>query len=131
VLIDLPDFESVNHLADMSAGHYAIVESVYRAAGGAYCHAVLSELVVPDTGNTIGADLQVVLSDGTTLFRDFAIARDGAWRDSYGAKAPSLADLLPAQLARFTLVQRRGILVGHDGLGRLSPTSRTEANDGA
>lgn len=130
MIVDLPDFASVNDLADLPAGRYVLVESVYCGPGTPSCHAVLSEVVVPDTGRPVGADLQVVLPDATTLFRDFAIARDGAWRDSYGAKARSLADLLPPELARFRLVKRQGMLVDHDGQGGLSPVVNLEANNG-
>lgn len=130
MIVDLPDFESINRLADLPAGRYAIVESVYLGPGTPSCHAVLSEVIVPDTGRAVGADLQVVLPDATMLFRDFAIARDGAWRDSYGAKAPSLADLLPPELAQFSLVTCQGILVDHDGKGRLRPASAPEVDHG-
>jgi hypothetical protein len=130
MIVDLPDFESINRLADLPAGRYAIVESIYQAPGMPSCHAVLSEVVVPDTGRSVGADLQVVLPDATMLFRDFSIACDGAWRDSYGAKAASLADLLPPELAQFTLVTRQGVLVDHDGQGRLIPATNPEADNG-
>jgi len=119
MIVDLPDFDSVNRLADLDAGRYIVIESTYHLAGTSPCHAILTEMVAPGTGRPVGADLQVVFRDGATLFRDFAIARDGAWRDSYGAKAPALADLMPLELARFVLVRRRGILVDHDGFGGL------------
>lgn len=131
MITDLPEFESVNRLAGVPAGRYVIVESVYRLTGTSPCHAILSEIVRPDSGAPIGADLQVVLADRTTLFRDFALAPDGAWRDTYGAKAPSLADLLPPELARFRLVRRQAILVDHDGVGGLRPAAGGEANHGA
>jgi hypothetical protein len=54
------------------------------------------------------------------LFRDFAIARDGAWRDSYGAKAATLAELFPPELSRFRLLRRVGTSVEHDGKGTLT-----------
>jgi hypothetical protein len=131
MIADLPNFVSMNRLEDLPAGRYVVVESVYHLAGEQPCHAVLSEIVPSDTGNPVGADLQVVLQDGTLLFRDFAIARDGAWRDSYGAKAAALADLLPPELARFTLVQRQGLRVDHDGCGRLSVASNSEKIHGS
>jgi hypothetical protein len=90
----------------------------------------LSEIVSHETGRPVGADVQVMLHDGTSLFRDFAVARDGAWRDSYGAKAPELAELLPPELMEFTLVGRQAITVIHDGKGLLSPASDLEAKDG-
>jgi hypothetical protein len=131
MIVDLPNFESINRLEDLPAGRYVVVESVYRLAGATPCGAVLSELVAVDTGLAIGADLQIALRDGTLLFRDFAVARDGAWRDSYGAKARSLADLLPPELAGFMLVSRKGIVVSHDGRGRLSAEPKPEQSHGS
>ena len=130
MIVDLPDFDSVNRLADLDPGRYLVMESTYHLAGASPCHAIFTEMVAPGTGRSVGADLQVLFQDGTMLFRDFAIARDGAWRDSYGAKAAALADLLPPELARFVLVRRRGILVDHDGFGGLTPTLGHGADNG-
>lgn len=131
MIVSLPDFASVNRLEDLAAGRYFVVESVYRFAGVPPCHAVLSEIVLHDTGRSVGADVQVVLHDGTSLFRDFAIAPDGAWRESYGAKAPALADLLPPELMEFTLGGRQAIAVIHDGKGELNVASDLDGKHGS
>jgi hypothetical protein len=146
MLIDTPGFVSMNSLADCPPGRYTIVESIYdspripasEAALGALdplqfldCEAVLSELVPEGRKSAIGADLQLVLGDGTVLFRDFQVVPDGGWRDSYGAKADSLAGLLPPELSNFTLRQRQGLVVEHDGMGRIVPVYPAEANHGS
>lgn len=130
MIVDFPDFISVNRLTELPAGRYIVMESVYTLRGAAPCNAIFSEIVA-DTGRTVGADLQVVLADGTLLFRDFAVARDGVWRDSYGAKAAALADLLPPELAKFILVHRQGIAVEHDGSGQLIVIPNAEQTHGS
>lgn len=119
MLVDLPDFSSENRLADLPFGRYAVIESMYQLADPP-CHAILTELLQADRQHAVAADLQVVLADREMLFRDFAVAPDGAWRDSYGATAASLGELLPMELADFLLVSRRKIDIEHDGAGRLS-----------
>lgn len=42
MIIDLPNFESMNHIEDLSAGRYLVMESTYRLAGASSWHAVLS-----------------------------------------------------------------------------------------
>jgi hypothetical protein len=130
MITDFPDFESANRLADLPAGRYVIVESLYSRAAAPRCRVILSELVADGAGRATAADLQVVLQDGTVLFRDFSVTADGAWRDSYGAKADALADLLPPDLVRFELLRRQGIVVEHDGKGTLSLVASPEVNHG-
>lgn len=130
MITDFPDFESVNRLADLPAGRYVVVESTYGLPGDARYRAILTE-IVPDGGNqAVGVDIQVGFPDGSLLFRDFARASDSAWRDSYGAKADSVADLFPQELARFELMQRHGTTVEHDGAGQLSVTVNIGTNHG-
>jgi hypothetical protein len=130
MIIDLPEFVSLNRLTDVPAGRFLVVESIYRRAGNAPCAAILSELIPEGSNASLGADLQVVLADGSILFRDFAIDHDGSWRDSYGAKANTLADLLPLELARLKLEQQRGALVEHDGSGQLTLIHSEEPKHG-
>jgi hypothetical protein len=131
MIADYPEFESVNRLADLPAGWYYVVESTYELPGTPQCSAILSELVSWAETAALGADLQVILADNTILFRDFAVAPDGGWRDSFGAKANALADLLPLELKDFALVRRRRIFVDHDGKGSLQPIDDTEDRHGA
>lgn len=131
MIIDLPDFESQNVLAELPAGRYMVIESLYALERLPSCQVILSEIVTASESRTVGADLQILFSDGSSLFRDFAMAPDGGWRDSYGAKADTLADLLPPEVASFKLINRLGTLVEHDGHGRLIAVRDEEANHGA
>lgn len=131
MIIDFPDFESQNALTELPAGRYMIVESLYALESLPSCQVILSEIVSVNESRTVGADLQILFADGSSLFRDFAFAPDGGWRDSYGAKADTLADLLPPEVANFRLVNRLGTVVEHDGRGHLIAVGDGEANHGA
>lgn len=131
MIIDQPHFISENRLADLPAGGYIVVESVYARIRDALPAVVLSELLCAATHCTIGADLLFTDADGVQWLRDFCVAADGSWRDSYGARAGSLADLLPSELQPFVLMSRRGITVHHDGNGHLIRTSLEAKNHGA
>jgi hypothetical protein len=131
MVIDFPGFASMNRLSDFPRGRYTVVESIYDSARFPDHQAILSELVPAGGNAVIGADLQLLLDDGTVLFRDFQRLPDGGWRDSYGAKAGSLDGLLPPELSDFTLRQRHGMPVEHDGMGRIVPVSPAEANHGS
>lgn len=130
MIADRPDFNSVNRLSDVPSGPYLLVESTYRGGRENDERAVLVELVNQANGHVVGADLTVTLSDSSILFRDFAVAPDGAWRDSYGLKRDRLADLLPPDLASFTLVERLGQVVDHDGSDCLPVVDRKENSHG-
>lgn len=130
MIVEFPDFESKNSLADVAAGTYIVVESLYLSARTSGCQAIVSELLRADPQRRVGVDLQITLADGLVLFRDFARAHDGAWRNSYGAKANALEDLLPPELARFRLARRMCTVVEHDGQGTLVVVRVPGAIDG-
>lgn len=130
MIIDCPGFASVNRLADCPPGRYNVVESIYGSGRFPGLRAILSELVPVGGNAAIGVDLQLLLDDGTAFFRDFQLARDGGWRDSYGARADSLDGLLPPELTNFRLKRRQGLVVEHDGMGRLVPIAQGEARHG-
>lgn len=129
MIIDFPDFESQNNLAELPAGRYVIVESLYALERLPSCQVILSEIL--SESRTVGADLLINFADGSSLFRDFAMAPDGGWRDSYGAKADALGDLLPPEVANFKLINRLGTVVEHDGHGHLTAVGDRETNHGA
>lgn len=120
MIINAPEFRSLNRLDDLPAGRFFIVESVYSGGAASGCTAVLSEIIPCSAALAVAMDIQIILADGAMLFRDFAVAPDGAWRDSYGAKAAALAELFPPELSRFRLVRRVGTIVEHDGKGALT-----------
>lgn len=114
MITELPDFVSVNQLSDVPPGQYLVVESFYARSDKAVS-GLLRELISAENNRTVAADLQFAMEDGLLRFRDFALCADGTWRDSYGARGNALADLLPPDFLRYTLVKRRAIRVQHDG----------------
>lgn len=112
-----PGFASLNRLSDLLAGRYIAIKSQYRLAEGDGYRAEIWELLDISTSTVIAADLMFYPPDGTCLFRDFALLPDGRWRDSYGARADRLGDLLPPELGQFSLQGRVGAIVdiGADG----------------
>ncbi|WP_371765515.1 hypothetical protein [Massilia sp.] len=130
MIVDVPQFRSLNKLADLPAGRYSVVESIYYGGTASSCIAILSEIIPSRALAAVAADLQVITADGVILYRDFACAPDGAWRDSYGAKAATLGELLPAELSRFRLTQRVGTIVQHDGKGSLTRIDNEEHGHG-
>lgn len=130
MIIDLPDFASINNLSDLPKGRYAVVESVYQDSDRPTHQAIMSEIVTLADNRTVGVDLQVQTGDRGTRFRDFCLTSSGAWRDSYGATARELFDLLPLELAAFALTSRLGTVVEHDGHGRLTQVKGKGLNDG-
>lgn len=51
---------------------------------------------------------EVLIADekGDLFFRDFMQLPDDLWRDSYGKKADTLGELLPAEVLHFVLIER-------------------------
>lgn len=131
MIADLPDFRSINRLDELPRGRYVVVESVYRPNGRSTTHAVMTEIVTFVGNETIGVDLQVFMGDGELRFRDFCLTASGAWRDSYGATAWMLKDLLPRDLLTLALKSRQGTIVDHDGRGKLIQVRAKEHQDGA
>ena len=131
MITDLPNFVSINKLADLPKGRYAVVESIYQQSNKPTQRAIMSEIVTLPESRTVGVDLQVVTEDRELRFRDFYLTASGAWRDSYGATARALFDLFPLVLAAFALTSRRGTIVEHDGQGRLTQAKGKGLNDGA
>jgi hypothetical protein len=118
MLIRLPDFVSVNSLDALPDGRYLLVESVYDLPGIFPLRAILSELLTGESNAPVAADLQILHNDGSVRFRDYARAADGEWRDSYGAKSNSLAEMMPRELSTAALVNRRSTPVNLQG-GRM------------
>lgn len=119
MITDLPDFESVNKLEELPRGRYIVVESIYRRGVEWSAQATMSEILTVAEGRTVGIDMQVLTDEGEFRFRDFYLTASGVWRDSYGATAWKLQDLLPPELVKYTLMSRRGTVVDHDGEGNL------------
>lgn len=120
MITDLPDFDSVNKLNDLPQGRYVVVESVYLRDGRSPMEAVLTEMVTLAENKIVCVDLQVMTVAGELRFRDFCLTPSGSWRDSYGATAFQLRDLLPSELSDCVLTLRRGTFVHHDGSGNLT-----------
>lgn len=109
-----PGFASLNRLSDLPAGRYIAIKSRYSLTEGGGYRAEMWELLDIGPSTVIAADLMFYPSDGTCLFRDFALLPDGRWRDSYGARAERLGDLLPPELGQFSLHGRVGAIVDID-----------------
>lgn len=119
MITDFPEFESVNKLIELPTGRYIVVESFYRANAEFFVQATMSEIYSVAQNRIVGADIQILTEQGDLYFRDFYLTASGAWRNSYGATAWNLRDLLPGELLNYTLTSRRGTVVDHDGRGNL------------
>lgn len=126
-----PGFASLNRLSDLLAGRYIAIKSQYGLEAGEGYRAEMLELLDIGTSTVIAADLKFYPPDGTCLFRDFALLPDGRWRDSYGARADRLGDLLPPELGQFSLHGRVGAIVDIDSDGSFAWHSEKGAHDGS
>lgn len=97
----IPGFTSANRSSELESGPYVVGEQVYRSEDGSTT-ATLTEVCSLHSSIPCAADLLVVLSDGSVLFRDFMQLADGSWRDSNGLVSEELRDLLPPELGQFT-----------------------------
>ena len=131
MISDLPGFVSVNKLESLPSGRYFVVESIYQPAAESSALVTMSEILTVAGNRTVAVDLQVLTDEGELRFRDFCLTASGAWRDSYGATAWKLQDLLPSELAKYTLTSRQGTVVDHDGHGNLLQVPAREQNYGA
>lgn len=131
MITDLPGFVSVNTLEALPRGRYFVVESIYQRGAESSALVTMSEILPVAENRTVAVDLQVLTDEGELRFRDFYMTASGAWRDSYGATAWTLQDLLPPELAKFTLASRQGTVVDHDGHGNLLKVPAKEQNYGA
>lgn len=52
------------------------------------------------------AEVLIADENGDLFFRDFMQLPDDSWRDSYGKKADTLGELLPAEVLHFELIER-------------------------
>lgn len=52
------------------------------------------------------AEIIITNAQGEHFFRDFMKMPDDSWRDSYGKRADTLAELLPPEIMSFHLVER-------------------------
>ena len=131
MITDFPGFGSVNTLETLPSGRYFVVESIYHRAAESSAQVTMSEILPVAENRTVAVDLQVLTDEGELRFRDFYLTASGAWRDSYGATAWKLRDLLPPELAKYTLTSRQGTVVDHDGHGNLLQVPEKEQNYGA
>ena len=131
MITDLPGFVSVNKLEALPRGRYFVVESIYQRAADSSALVTMSEILTVAENRTVAVDLHVLTDEGELRFRDFCLTSSGAWRDSYGATAWKLQDLLPPELAKYTLRSRQGTVVDHDGHGNLLQVQEKEQNYGA
>lgn len=131
MITDLPGFVSVNKLEALPRGRYFVVESIYQCAADSSALVTMSEILTVAENGTVAVDLHVLTDEGELRFRDFCLTSSGAWRDSYGATAWKLQDLLPPELAKYTLRSRQGTVVDHDGHGNLLQVPAKEQNYGA
>lgn len=131
MLTEIYGLKTENELLGVDGGLYELIESDYWDDG---CNTLAKtiELQREGTGNTVACDLIVRLSNGDVLFRDFMKMPDGSWRDSYGRIADMLFDLLPIEIADFTLSRRstRTIkLVGGEIIDSGSPIENAGKGD--
>lgn len=120
-------FESINKLTDFQNGKYREVSSMYQSGDGTTT-AILKEFAFDQIPFASACELVVVLPDQNVLFRDFMLLPDGSWRDSYGGRRDSLAELLPPELFDLRLVSRNdGLLELRDGVAEriISPTTNS------
>jgi hypothetical protein len=96
-------FQSVNHPGHLRAGNYHASCRTY-ASRDRTTTMVVFEYRLPEADAVSACDMIFISSRGDVRACDFLRMSDRSWRDSFGARAASLLDLLPQDVAQFELL---------------------------
>jgi hypothetical protein len=99
------EIESVNTLDQLPRGRYCVTREGYVSRrGGQY--ALMYTYLLEGDEFPLACDLLFIEAGGAARQVSFVRMPDGAWRDSFGAKADDLRALLPQEVCGYQLVSK-------------------------